>query len=138
MNDCLFCNIVKGAIPCEKIYEDERVFGFLYIHPINRGHTLLIPKKHAESIYNMPRKDFQELMGAVHVLAPHIKKAMKADGINIGMNNDRAAGQLVFHAHIHIIPRFADDGHRHWHGTPYKEGEIKSVGETVRKTLKEN
>jgi len=132
MNDCLFCKIVAGDIPCEKIYEDEDTFAFLDIHPINRGHALVIPKIHAENIYDIPREDFCNLMETVRQLAPAVKDAVNADGINIGMNNDGAAGQLVFHAHIHIIPRFVSDGHRHWHGTPYQNGEIRMVAEAIR------
>lgn len=135
LNDCAFCDIVTGTIPCEKIYEDEHALAFLDIHPINRGHALVIPKKHTTSIYDIGREDFKYLMGIVHALAPRIGRAVEADGINVGMNNDRAAGQLVFHAHIHIIPRFDNDGFKHWYGIPYVEGEIGKVGELIRKTV---
>ncbi len=135
MDECLFCKIVEGSVSCEKIYEDEHVIGFLDIHPINHGHTLVIPKKHATSIYDIAKEDFERLMGVVHDLAPQIGQTVKADGINIGMNNDRAAGQLIFHAHIHIIPRFDNDGFKHWYGKGYGEGEIKQVGEAIRKIL---
>lgn len=138
MDECLFCKIVEGAIPCEKVFENEHVFAFLDIHPINRGHTLVIPKKHATSIYDIAQEDFKHLMSAVRELAPRIGEAVEADGINIGMNNDRAAGQVVFHAHVHIIPRFNDDGFKHWYGTPYKDGEITNVGEALRKAIRGN
>ncbi|MDO8521187.1 MAG: HIT family protein [bacterium] len=132
MDDCLFCKIIAGTVPCEKIYEDEHVLAFLDIHPINRGHTVIIPKTHSDNIYNIPSKNFCDLMEIVRMLAPKVKNAVNADGTNIGMNNDRAAGQVVFHAHIHIIPRFDNDGHKHWYGTPYKEGEAQVVAEKIR------
>lgn len=134
-NDCLFCKIVVGEIPSEKIYEDEATLAFLDIHPVNRGHTLVIPKIHAENIYDIPRDDFCNLMETVRRLAPIVKNALNAEGINIGMNNDGAAGQLVFHAHIHIIPRFGYDEHHHWHWTPYQDGEMEHIGEVLRKVI---
>ncbi|OGZ13295.1 MAG: hypothetical protein A3C93_00050 [Candidatus Lloydbacteria bacterium RIFCSPHIGHO2_02_FULL_54_17] len=135
MDDCLFCKIAERDIPCEKVYEDQDVLAFLDIHPINPGHTLVIPKKHAADISALTRADFERLMGCVHALAPIVKKAVQADGINIGMNNGGAAGQLVFHAHLHIIPRYQNDGFRHWHGNPYGNGEIRAVAEKIRSAV---
>ena len=130
-NDCLFCKIIKGEIPAEKIYEDEYTFAFLDIHPINRGHTLVIPKEHHPNIYSIKEEQYINLMKSVRTLAPKIKEALGADGINIGINNDRAAGQVIFHMHVHIIPRFTGDGHEHWHGNPYQEGEIATIGDII-------
>lgn len=135
MKDCIFCKIIHGEIPAEKVYEDDVVFAFVDIHPVNKGHTLVIPKKHLENMFVIPKEEFVDLMERVHLLAPKIKAAVGADGINLGMNNDAAAGQLVFHAHIHIIPRFEGDGLKHWRGDGYKEGEMQEVGEKIRKQL---
>ena len=135
MNDCLFCKIIRAEIPSEKVYEDDATYAFLDIHPVNHGHLLVVPKTHVKDIYDIPRKDFSRLMETVHELAPIVKAALNADGINIGMNNEGAAGQLGFQAHIHIIPRFSDDGHRHWHGNPYQDGEITKVGDALRKAF---
>ena len=130
--DCLFCKIIKGEIPSAKVYEDEHSFAFLNIRPINPGHTLLVPKKHFANLYEMPDEILANLAPVIKKLGIAVKKAVGADGINIGMNNDPAAGQLVFHAHIHIMPRFKNDGHEHWHGTPYKnDAEIKTVAENI-------
>jgi histidine triad (HIT) family protein len=137
-HDCLFCQIVAGTIPSEKVYEDKTTYAFLDIHPVNPGHTLVIPKIHASNIYDIPQADFCTLMETVRRLAPLVKKAVSADGINIGMNNDGAAGQLVFHAHIHIIPRFEGDGHHHWHSAPYQEGEMPTIGSALRAHIEEN
>ncbi len=135
-NDCLFCKIITGEIPSEKIFEDDFAFAFLDIRPVNPGHTLVVPKQHSTNIYDISKVDFGKLMERVHLLASTIKRAVESDGINIGMNNENAAGQLVFHTHVHVIPRFESDGHVHWHGTPYKEGEIKKVAQRIRKALK--
>lgn len=136
MNDCIFCNIATGTIPSEKIYEDEDTFAFLDIHPINRGHTLVIPKAHYANIYETPDEVFAKVMHTVSFLAAKIKQAVGADGINIGINNDQAAGQLVFHLHAHIIPRFDGDGHAHWHGNPYQEGEIATIRDIIEQEFK--
>lgn len=135
MNDCLFCKIIKKEIPSEKVYEDEYSYAFLDIKPINPGHTLLVPKKHFANLYEMPDEVLANLAPTIKKLAIAIKKAVGADGINIGMNNDSAAGQLVFHAHIHIMPRFKNDGHEHWHGTPYQGGEKEEIATRIKKHL---
>lgn len=131
MNDCLFCKIVSGIAPSNSVYEDEHTYAFLDIHPINRGHTLVIPKLHHVNIYDTPVDIFQSVMKTVHMLAPKIKQAVGAEGINIGINNDSTAGQLVFHLHAHIIPRFTGDGHGAWHGNPYQDGEISSIRDII-------
>ena len=135
-NDCIFCKIVTGEVPAEKLYEDEDTFAFLDIHPINRGHTLVIPKQHHENMFSTPTAIFVRLMESVHTLAPKIKQAVGAEGINIGINNERAAGQLVFHTHVHIIPRWSDDGHAQWHGNPYQDGEIGTIRDIIGQEFK--
>lgn len=134
--NCLFCKIVSGNIPAEKVYEDEDTFAFLDIHPINRGHTLVVPKSHHANMYEIPESLFAKVMRTTHVLAPKIKNAVGAHGINIGINNDGPAGQLIFHLHVHIIPRFEGDGFAHWHGNPYQDGEIRSIREIITQELK--
>jgi histidine triad (HIT) family protein len=135
MNDCIFCKIIAGEIPSEKIYENEHAYAFLDIKPINPGHILLIPKHHAKNLYEMPDDDLAHLAPLLKKLARAAKDAMNAEGINIVMNNEIVAGQLVSHAHFHIIPRHQGDGHEHWKGTPYKENEIKAIGEKIKNNL---
>lgn len=130
--DCLFCKIAKGDIPSEKVYEDGETFAFLDIHPVNPGHTLVIPKAHARNIFDIDAQAFSELMKRAKAISKAVKEGLGADGVNLAMNNDAAAGQLVFHAHIHVIPRFSDDGFKHWPGKEYKEGEAKEVAEKIR------
>ncbi len=135
-SDCIFCKIIKGELPSEKVYEDEHSYAFLDIHPVNRGHTLVIPKEHHANIYDTPPEVFANVMRTVQMLAEKIKRAVNAGGINIGINNDSAAGQLVFHLHVHIIPRSKGDGHEHWHGNPYQDGEIKTIGDIISQEFK--
>ena len=132
MDDCVFCKIIKGKIPADKIYEDENSFAFLDINPINPGHTLLIPKEHHENLYDLPDEVLKTLAPIIRKLAIAVKKGMNADGVNIGMNNEKTAGQLVPHAHFHIIPRFSDDGHYHWKGAPYKKDEAQKTAEKIK------
>ncbi len=110
MEDCIFCNILTGSIPSHRVYEDEYTYAFLDIHPVHEGHTLVIPKVHAEDVFDASSEDWSRTMHTVHMLAPKIKEATSADGINIIVNNKRPAGQLVDHVHVHIVPRFANDG----------------------------
>jgi histidine triad (HIT) family protein len=122
MQDCLFCKIVAGEIPSQKVYEDDNVYAFLDINPVHIGHTLVVPKKHSEDILSIDANAWGAVCERVHQLAPAVKKATGADGINIIMNNKKSAGQLIDHAHVHIIPRFKDDGMK---GLPqHKEGEV--------------
>ncbi len=132
MNDCLFCKIIKGDLPSQKVYEDADTFAFLDIHPVNQGHTLVVPKVHAENIHDISSRDFCALMETARKLSSVVKVATGAEGINIGINNGSVAGQIIFHLHVHIIPRLPDDGHRHWHGKDYEGDEIEGVAEKIR------
>ncbi len=133
--DCVFCKIVKGEIPADKIYEDENCLAFLDITPVNPGHILLVTKEHYENIYELPDEIFSKLAPIIKKLAIAAKKGMDADGINIGMNNERPAGQIIPHVHFHIIPRFSNDGHRHWKGGSYAEGEAEKTAGKIKKIL---
>ena len=109
MQDCIFCKIVRGEIPSNKVYEDEDVLAFLDINPANKGHTLVASKKHYEDIYSVDEEILKKMISVVKVIAEKIKNTLECDGINIVQNNGRHAGQLVNHIHFHIIPRFPDD-----------------------------
>ena len=135
MDECLFCKIIAGEIPSQKIYEDEKTFAFLDINPVNPGHTLVVPKEHSENIYDTSEDNWTAVMKTTKMLAPIIKKAVGADGINLEMNNEKAAGQIIFHTHVHIVPRIDDDGFRHWPGTPYKDGEEEKIANSIRTLL---
>ncbi|RMD51465.1 HIT family protein [Candidatus Parcubacteria bacterium] len=108
MNDnCLFCRIVAGEIPAEKVYENDKVLAFLDIGPVTKGHTLIIPKKHAENLTYGDKDSALALMEAVYDFAPKLIKALGADGYNLGMNHGAVAGQEIFHTHIHLMPRYS-------------------------------
>lgn len=134
-NTQLFLDIIAGKIPCEKIYEDEQVFAFLDIHPTNKGHVLVVPKKHSEGLLDTDDATLLALMQAIKRITPAILAATGAQGFNVIQNNNPAAGQVIFHTHFHIIPRFEGDGFKHWPGTPYAEGEAKQVAENIKKHL---
>ena len=135
MDDCLFCKIIAGEIPSTKIYEDDDVFAFLDIAPVNPGHTLVIPKKHTPNLYEIDDAILCKVMNVVKTLSTTTKKALKADGINLEMNNDAVAGQMIFHAHIHIIPRFEGDGLKHWPQKSYEGGHQEEVAEKIKNAL---
>jgi len=135
MDECIFCKIVKREIPASIVYEDDVSLAFLDIKPVNPGHTLLIPKEHYKNLYEMPDELLSKTGPNTKKIAIAVKRATEADGINIGMNNDPAAGQLVFHQHTHIIPRFSNDGHKHWKGRLYKEGEEQVIAEKIKSVL---
>ena len=136
MNECVFCKIVKKEVPSDIIYEDNNFFAFLDINPNNTGHSLVIPKKHYKNIYDLPDEVICGIGPIIKKIAVAVKNSVNADGINIMMNNDGAAGQIVPHAHFHIIPRFASDGLRHWPGKSYSnKEEVAKTAEKIKKEL---
>ena len=110
--NCIFCKIIQGEIPSAKVYEDEEIYAFLDISQVTKGHTLIIPKKHVENIYETNEESASSLFARVPKIANALKKAYQPAGINILNNNGKAAGQTVFHIHIHLIPRYDEsDGY---------------------------
>ncbi len=110
MQTCIFCKIVKGEIDSAKICEDEDILAFLDVNPIAIGHCLVVPKKHFENIFDIEIDILQKIaVGAKHI-AEKVKKSLAADGINLLQANGPEAGQVISHFHLHIIPRFKNDG----------------------------
>lgn len=109
MNDCLFCKIIKGEIPCYKIYEDEYTLAFLDIAKDVDGHTLVIPKKHSSTILDCDVEILNHLMNAVKKISQHYVENCGFSGINLINNNGKSAEQAISHLHIHIIPRKDND-----------------------------
>jgi len=107
--ECLFCAIAQGRVPSKKVYDDSDTVAFLDINPRNKGHTLVVPKEHHESLMDMPEEKAAEVFKVVKKVAMAAKDAVEADGINIGQNNGKVAGQVVPHVHFHVIPRFETD-----------------------------
>jgi histidine triad (HIT) family protein len=110
MEKTVFMKMIDGDIPKDFIYEDEYTAAFLDISPNAPGHTLVIPKKPIVNVFDADEETFAHVMETVRKLAPVIRDAVGADGVNINSNHGEYAGQVVFHMHIHIIPRFKDDG----------------------------
>jgi histidine triad (HIT) family protein len=106
----IFSKIIAGEIPCHKIYEDDRVLAFLDINPIQPGHTLIVPKVASENGLYADPEDLAHLMKVAQKIGNALVEVTGCDGINFGMNNGVAAGQKVMHTHLHVIPRFTDDG----------------------------
>ena len=135
MENCIFCKIVKGELPADKVYEDEITLAFLSVNPNNYGHTLLIPKTHYENYFETPDEILEYLAKTAKKIGSKIKKAVDAEGMNIVINSEKAAGQVVFHTHIHLIPRYGFDGHKHWEPKEYKENMASLTAEKIRKEI---
>ncbi|MDA3846893.1 MAG: HIT family protein [Vallitaleaceae bacterium] len=136
MSDCIFCKIIDGEIPSYTIYEDEDFKVILDAFPGALGHTLILPKEHIADVFCMDSLK----LGLIHQLAGKIAEAIKdvchCDGVNILQNNGIAAGQTVFHYHIHIIPRFDDDGMRFgWATKKFSNEELESIRVLLTKKI---
>jgi histidine triad (HIT) family protein len=119
--DCIFCKIVRGEIPCSKVHETANALAFLDIAPVNKGHALVIPKGHYGDIWELPTSLAPEIMEVIRAVGAGLKAGLGATGMNVGMNNGADAGQLVMHAHWHLIPRFPGDGLSLWPQKSYRD-----------------
>lgn len=108
--NCVFCGIVRGDIPAIRVYEDDRTLAFMDIQPVSPGHTLVIPKVHAPNLFEIAETDLSVVTLTAQRIAQAVRKALAPDGIRIMQTNGAAAGQTVFHYHVHIIPM--QDGQR--------------------------
>ena len=135
MEDCIFCKIAKGEIPCAKVYEDDKVLAFLDIAPVSKGHTIVIPKEHHKDLLDVPNELLEHIIIAVKKISKAVVRAVDADGFNIGKNNGSAAGQVVMHSHFHIIPRFEGDGLKPWPQGEYEEGEMDKIARDINSVI---
>jgi histidine triad (HIT) family protein len=110
MNDCLFCKIGKKEIPAAVVHENDHVVAFLDIHPVAPGHTMIIPKVHAENMLDLPDEEVEHVFKAVKHVTGMLKRALSPDAFTIGINHGRMSGQMVDHLHVHVLPRFENDG----------------------------
>ena len=128
MSDCIFCKIIKGEVPNYTVYEDENVLAFLDIFPHAKGHTVVIPKRHAETYFDLSNEEASKLAQGVKKAMEKIQTALKLDGFNVGWNQKSAGGQVIPHLHIHIFPRYEGDGGGSVHNTIGKwQGDVKEV-----------
>jgi histidine triad (HIT) family protein len=134
--DCIFCKIVTGAIPAAKVLETPEATAFLDINPVNRGHTLVVPKAHHPHLADIP----DAIAAATGALLPRLCRAIRAatgaDGLNVIVNNGEAAGQTIDHCHWHIIPRFRDDAvNWPWPHSPYVGDELGQMKLRIEREL---
>lgn len=132
--DCIFCRIANGEIPSKTLYEDARFRVILDLGPATRGHALILPKDHYADLFSLPEETAGEAMKLAKHMASHMKEKLDAEGFNLVQNNGECAGQTVMHFHLHLIPRYREDGqHILW-----KPGEMTEEAlEEIRKTITE-
>lgn len=109
-DDCIFCKIAAGEIPSKTIYEDEKYRVILDLGPATRGHALILPKNHYANLFELPEEDAKEVICLAKRMAAIMKDKLGCDGFNLVQNNGEAAGQTVLHFHMHLIPRYENDG----------------------------
>ena len=139
MTDCVFCKIRDGQIPSMKIFEDDRTLAFMDINPLGPGHRLVIPKTHAATIFEADLEDLHAAIATAQQVARAIREALAPDGLNILQANGAAAFQSVPHFHLHLIPRWANDGKGFdWKMVPGHRDQIMKAGERIRALLRSN
>ncbi len=109
-DDCIFCKLANGVFPTNSIYEDDLFNVILDVGPATKGHALIIPKEHAENLFDLPDETAAAAMKLAKKLGKHMMEKLGADGLNLVQNNGEVAGQTVKHFHLHLIPRYEGDG----------------------------
>jgi histidine triad (HIT) family protein len=134
--DCVFCKIRDGEIPSMRVYEDDRTLAFMDINPLNSGHCLVITKTHAPTLWESDPADLQAAIAAAQKVAVALKDAVKPDGLNMLQANGGAAFQSVPHYHLHLIPRWHNDGKGFdWSLVPGDRAQIQAIGQRLREAL---
>jgi len=134
--DCVFCKIRDGKLPAMKVYEDERTLVFMDINPLNAGHCLVVTKTHAATIWEASEADLQAAITVAKKIALALREAVKPDGLNLLQASGAAAFQSVPHFHLHLIPRWNNDGKGFdWTLVPGDRAQIVQIGERVREAL---
>lgn len=129
--DCLFCKIINSEIPCFKLYEDEHCLAFLDIHPSTVGHSLVIPKRHFDDWLDTPEAVLAEIARVSKIVATAAMEGLGADGFNIGVNTKPAAGQIIMHTHLHVLPRYESDGLRLWPSLELSTTDLKKIADKI-------
>ena len=128
----VFAKILRGELPCEKVYEDEHVLAFMDIMPRADGHVLVIPKVKARNILDIAPDDLKNLMAGAQIVAKAVKKGMKADGLTLQQFSEEAGGQVVFHIHVHILPRWQGVALRPHTGAMAPADDLKRFAADIR------
>lgn len=124
MDNCIFCKIVRGEIPDYRIYEDDQCLALLDIHPVTKGHVVVIPKVHAETLLDLNSEITKEFFLGVKRTLERVEKILSPDGFNVGWNHGDAGGQAVKHLHVHILPRWNGDGGGNMHSIVHRDSDI--------------
>ncbi len=134
MDDCIFCKIVAGEIPCTKVFEDDFALAFMDIMPLGKGHLLVIPKDHYGSILEIEPDLYGRLASLICKLAKPLKAAVNPDGMNVMQLNGKAANQVVPHLHVHLVPRWKSDGLTlsAWEPVPGDSEQISATAEAIK------
>jgi histidine triad (HIT) family protein len=135
MSECLFCKIAAKEIPAEIVYEDEHAVGFLDVNPIAPGHTLVVPKRHAATLRDLPEELAGPVFRAVGRIARMLVRGLAPDGISYGINEGAVTGQTIEHLHIHLAPRFANDGGKSFHSIVHNppRDDLATIAERIRR-----
>jgi histidine triad (HIT) family protein len=135
--DCIFCKIISGKIPAVKVLDEDLVLAFMDINPSSQGHILVVPKKHTENIFEISDGDLSAVTNAVKRCAQAAKQALKAEGVTILQLNGKASDQIVPHLHVHIMPRWENDGLSvsQWEMKPGNMQEIQDIARKVQEHL---
>lgn len=132
--NCIFCKIIAGEIPSTAVYEDEDFRAILDVNPAARGHVIILPKKHAANIFELDEAEAAKVFPIAKKIAAALMKTYHCDGVNILQNNGEAAGQTVFHLHVHVVPRYYGDGvNIMW--KPGETPDLQAVADEIKKNL---
>ena len=133
-DDCIFCKIANGEIPAKTLYEDDMFRVILDLGPATKGHALILPKDHYANLFELPDEACGDVMKLAKKMATRMTERLHADGFNIIQNNFEVAGQTVMHYHLHLIPRYVDDGqHILWNPTTVTQEELEKTMEEIIK-----
>ena len=138
VDNCIFCKILADEIPSSVVYEDDMFRAILDVSPAAKGHVIILPKKHAANIFELPDEEAQKILIVARKIAKALKETYHCDGVNILQNNGEAAGQTVMHFHMHVIPRYAGgEDMVSWDPKPAKREELEKQGAKLREALKD-
>ena len=132
-DECIFCKVLRGEIPSERIYEDDHTVAVMDINPWTRGHAVVIPRKHAADLFEIEDDELRHVAVAAKRVAAKMRDTLDCDGVNLLQSNGRAAWQTIFHLHVHVIPRYDDDPlELPTHPKPAEPEELAAVAEEIR------
>lgn len=131
-DDCIFCKIAAGEIPSKTLFEDDKYRVILDLGPAAKGHALILPKNHYANLFELPEEDAKEVICLAKKMATKMTNKLQCDGFNLVQNNGEAAGQTVFHFHMHLIPRYLTDGQKiGWEPGSPSQDELEEIKKTI-------